>query len=318
MTGSLALSDVRHAPNAHMVCFDQSRLDLAPYGFTCKRWLPVVMRRPDRHNEIELNYLTAGWITYLYGGKLIRIEPNRLTAFWAAVPHQIVDHGGQTDYFVVTIPLGWFLRLRLPERFVHALLHGQMLMPQSSENRNLEIGRLIDWENDFKANQPEACHATLLEIEAQLKRLIYRCPDLPAPVSPLPKRQVALHDGGLTKAEQMAHLVALRYAEPIDAESFAHEMDLHPKHATKLFYTVFGTSLANYITEYRISQAQRLLVTTAMSVLDISEAAGFGSLSRFNRVFRQMCGYSPREYRNRHLLRSPVTAGRNSPALSAP
>lgn len=310
MIVSLAHTPVPHAFQVPMVCFDPSRHDLAPYGFSCKRWLPVVMRRPDRHNEIELNYLTSGWITYLYGGKLIRVGSKRLTAFWAAIPHQIVDHGGQTDYFVVTIPLGWFLRLRLPERFVQALLHGQMLMPQSSEDRDLELGRFIDWENDFKDQQPETCQAALLEIEAQLKRLSFRCPDLPSTSVSPPKRQATLHDGGLVKAEQMAHLVARRYGEQIDAETFAREIDLNPKHALKLFYTVFGTSLASYITEYRFSQAQRLLVTTTMSIVDISEAAGFGSLSRFNRVFRQMCGYSPREYRNRHLLRSPMAVSK--------
>lgn len=266
------------------------------------------MRRPDRHNEIELNFLTDGWITYLFGGERIRVEPNRLTAFWAAVPHQIVDHGGQLDYFVVTIPLGWFLRLRLPERFVQALLHGQMIVPQSAEAVCLELELLSDWERDFNANEPKNCRSTLLEIEAQLIRLSLRCPEPRGSPAPLPKRQVAVYDGGLAKAEQMAHLVAQRYTEPIDVETFAREIDLHPKHAMKLFYTVFGTSLASYITAYRISQAQRLLVTTAMSIVDISEAVGFGSLSRFNRVFRQMCGCSPRGYRGRHLLDPPVRA----------
>jgi len=116
------------------------------------------------------------------------------------------------------------------------------------------------------------------------------------------KRLPTVHDGGLAKAERMAHLVANRYTEQIDVDTFAREVDLHLNHAMRLFHLVFGTSLASYITQYRIFQAQRLLVISDLSVVDISEAAGFGSLSRFNRAFREQCACSPRDYRKRHAL----------------
>ena len=288
-----------------MVCFDPSRVDLTPYGFSCKRWAPVVMRRPDRHNEIELNFLTHGCLTYLFGGELVRVEPHRLTAFWAAVPHQIIDHQGDFEYFVLTIPLGWFLRLRLPERFVQTLLHGRMVVSEPTPNAPLEHRQLLDWEHDLESPDAKERHASFLEIEAQLRRLSLRCPGLTGSTPPPPKRHLTVHDGGLAKAERMAHLIANRYTEPIDVETFAREVDLHPKHAIKLFSLVFGTSLANYITQYRISQAQRLLVTTTMSVVDVSETTGFGSLSRFNRAFRELCGCSPRDYRAQHTLTVP-------------
>ncbi len=261
------------------------------------------MRRPDRHNEIELNFLTEGWVTYLFGSRLIRVEPNRLTVFWAAIPHQIVDHGGQADYFVVTIPLGWFLRLLLPDRFVQALLRGQMIVPNAQDSTSFEFARLSDWERDFETDDPKNCAATLLEIEAQFRRLSLRCPEVTDLQSTSQTSQSVVHETGYAKAEQMAHLVANRYHEQIDASTFAREINLQPKHAMKLFHQVFGTSLAAYLTEYRISQAQRFLVTTSMSIIDVSEAAGFGSLSRFNRAFRQMCGCSPREYRKSHAIK---------------
>jgi hypothetical protein len=55
-----------------MVQFDPNRPDFTPYGFTCVRWSPSPMRRPDHHNEIELNLLHAGWVTYLRGGRKVR------------------------------------------------------------------------------------------------------------------------------------------------------------------------------------------------------------------------------------------------------
>ena len=45
--------------------FDSSRPEFKPYGFTVEKWMPKLMPRPDRHNEIEINLLTRGSITYL-------------------------------------------------------------------------------------------------------------------------------------------------------------------------------------------------------------------------------------------------------------
>src|SRR5204862_3730801 len=86
-------------PAAVMVSFDPNRPDFAPYGLTCVRWNPAPMRRPDHHNEVEINFLGTGWLTYLLGGRKVRFEAGRLSAFWAAIPHQIIDFGDETEYF---------------------------------------------------------------------------------------------------------------------------------------------------------------------------------------------------------------------------
>lgn len=285
-----------------MAVFDPSRLDLAPYGFSCVRWVPSVMRRPDRHNEIELNFLTKGWITYLFGGRIVRIEPHRLTAFWAAVPHQIVDHGNQGDYFVITLPLSWFLSLRLADSFVQTLMHGQMATAPAQPRSELAQSRLATWEEDFNSTDAHDHRAALLEIEAMVRRLSLSCQPPSAVNGSTPRRAGVIPDGALAKAGQIAQLVANRYAEPVDAVELSRQVDLVPKRAMKLFRMVFGNSVSGFLAEYRIAQAQRLLVTTSTRIVDVSEATGFGSLSRFNRAFLRICGCPPREYRKRYSI----------------
>src|SRR5436853_7664461 len=73
-----------------MKSFDVTRPDFAPYGLTCERWTSVPMERPDRHNEIELNLLLNGSLTYLFGGDRVTIRAGSLSAFWAAIPHQVL------------------------------------------------------------------------------------------------------------------------------------------------------------------------------------------------------------------------------------
>jgi hypothetical protein len=110
------------------ISFDSSRPDFAPYGFTCERWTPVLMERPDRHNEIELNLFTSGSLTDLPGGNKVTIRAGWLAVLRAAIPHQIVDATDEADYFVATIPLVWFLQSQFPEHFVHSILHAHVVL----------------------------------------------------------------------------------------------------------------------------------------------------------------------------------------------
>ncbi len=133
-----------------MTSFDPQRPDFAPYGFTCLRWRPSVMPRPDRHNEIEINFLRSGSLTYLLGGRKVRISAQRLGAFWAAVPHQIIDLEDTTEYFVATLPLAWFIQCRLPEPLVQALLQGRMVPEARADRASSGVEMFAHWEDDLR------------------------------------------------------------------------------------------------------------------------------------------------------------------------
>lgn len=285
-----------------MVSFDPTRPDFAPYGFTCVRWAPTPMRRPDRHNEIELNYLSSGWVTYLLGGMKVRVEPGQLNAFWAAIPHQILDYGDEPEYFVATLPLAWFLHCKLPERLVQPLLHGQMVHAPAETGRAHSDGDLFaDWEKDLRTADAGATKAVLLEMEARLLRLALACGPWRPPRASGTSRRKIVTQAGLSKVEQMAAFIARTYTEKLTVDRIAEAVRLHPNYAMNLFHETFGTTLIEYVTQHRVSHAQRLLATTDMKVIDIAITSGFGSLSRFNEAFRRECGCSPREYRQNHL-----------------
>jgi AraC-like DNA-binding protein len=79
-------------------------------------------------------------------------------------------------------------------------------------------------------------------------------------------------------------------------------MGLNPNYTSGLFQKTFGTTISAFITEHRISHAQRLLITTDSKILEIALASGFNTLSRFNRAFLERCGCTPREYRQNHRI----------------
>jgi AraC family transcriptional regulator, melibiose operon regulatory protein len=257
------------------------------------------MRRPDHHNEVELNLLENGWVTYLLGGRKVRMEAGQLSVFWAAIPHQILEFGSTTEYFVATIPFAWFLQFKLPEAFVQQLLKGEVHSQIVANHGRVDRDRFAQWEEDLRNPREKTKDIVLLELEARLLRLATSVAATAAN-GKAKRRPLALTDGKLNKVEQMACLVAQRYTEQLAIDDISRAVGLHPNYAMNLFKKAFGTTLIDYLTHHRISHAQRLLATTDAKIVDVAFGSGFNSISRFNEAFRRACGCSPREYRTRH------------------
>jgi AraC family transcriptional regulator, melibiose operon regulatory protein len=280
--------------------FNPTRPDFAPYGFTCVRWSPTRMPRPDRHNEVELNFLQSGWLTYLLGGRKVRVAPRRLSLFWAAIPHQIIEYAPDTEYFVATLPLAWFLQCKLPEDLVHQILHGHLVSESANGRPSFDDQRFAQWAGDLRGQSERLKQAVLLEMEARLLRLGHGQPRAAATAGRSRRAAAALGEGGLSKVEQMACLIAQRYTERLTVTEIGRAVGLHPNYAMSLFQRTFGTTLIDYLTEHRVSHAQRLLATSKEKIVTVAFSSGFNSLSRFNDAFRRACSCTPRHYRKEH------------------
>lgn len=286
-----------------MVRFDPTRPDFSPYGFSCVRWTPTAMPRCDRHNEIELNLLESGRLVYLMGGRKIVVPAGRLTAFWAGVSHQIVDFECLTDYFVLTIPLAWFLQWRLPDHFAQPILHGGTIVEPDEGQLASDRTRFELWSEDVRIGSEERRHVSLLEIEARLRRLALSVGS-DVPRHSRRRSPAVLEPRHLSRAERMASFIALNSTRPLTAETIGQHVGLHPNYAMALFQQTFGTTLIAHVTQLRLAHAQRLLVTTADTIVSIAFSSGFGSLSRFNEAFRRSFGCTPRAYRKLHQSRN--------------
>ena len=276
--------------------FDDGRPSLAPYGLTCVRWRARPMKRPDRHNEIELNLLESGSVTYVLAGKRVTVCAGGLAAFWAIIPHQIVEIDGGAPYLVATVPLQSFLRWPLPAAFTSRILGGQLVQERSSEASALDVLQMEQWREDLEAGGAERAEIVLLGVQSRLRRMAL------AETSDAPRVAPAREPGEASKAERMAGFVAENFHRTLRVEEVSATVGLHPDYATALFHRVFGMTIRSYILEHRISQAQRLLSTTQERVTRVAFESGFDSLSRFNAAFRTTVGCTPREYRARHAV----------------
>jgi AraC-like DNA-binding protein len=79
----------------------------------------------------------------------------------------------------------------------------------------------------------------------------------------------------------------------------ARECEVSEAVISKLINAHFGKSFPQIISEYRVNDAKRMLVQTDANIKTIAEEVGFNSLASFNRVFREVAGETPSEYRKK-------------------
>ena len=285
-----------------MISFDPSRPEFEPYGFTCELWTPEPMQRADRHNEIELNLLKRGSLTYLLGGNTVEIPAGRLAVFWAAIPHQIISSRDKTEYYVATIPLAWFMQCQFPPHFVDAVLHASVVMDPEPRPRDGDREMFERWVHDFENPSAQKRRIAFLEIEARLLRFALALPQDFAGAKGPKSGSLMIETGGLKRVEQMALFIAQHYTEKISAEQISQAAELHPNYAMTLFKKALGITMIDCLTQHRVSHAQRLLATTNEKIIEVAMSSGFTSLSRFHDAFRRWCGCSPKEYRNWHRV----------------
>lgn len=278
-------SEIYHA-------FNEQRHEFRPYGLTSEFWIPNLMKKPDRHNEIEINYLTEGSITYFFQGSKITIPARSLTVFWGLVPHQIIKYTGSKPYFVCTIPLTQFLEWRLPSRFIDRVLKGEIIIENSGEHSSFDEFLLNNWIKDRSTKDGHV--PTLLEMRARFIRLANRV------LAFKEGEQVQIHSSEISQVERIAMFIAQNYARAIKTADIGKEVGLHPDYANVVFKKTFGMSINEYLIQERISHAQRKLVSTDMSITDILNECGFNSISSFNAAFRRINSCTPREFRKKY------------------
>ncbi len=101
------------------------------------------------------------------------------------------------------------------------------------------------------------------------------------------------------RLSKVKSFVETRYAEPIGLQQAAGAACLEPKYFSKFFRRKVGRPFSAWLARYRIDKAADLLLRTEQPVSSIGYAVGFQSIRTFERAFKRLTGYRPREYRTK-------------------
>lgn len=91
------------------------------------------------------------------------------------------------------------------------------------------------------------------------------------------------------------------YHEPLNVTDVCHHIDMSPNYFSHLFHTQTGMKFTAYVTQFRVQQAQKLLLETSLQVQEIAEKVGIPDYKYFVRLFRRATGQTPSQYRTAHF-----------------
>ena len=122
--------------------------------------------------------------------------------------------------------------------------------------------------------------------------------------------ELAPGNASVDATSRLAHAVASqmedRSLDDEGLEAVAAQLGVTDRHMRRAFSAEFGVSPVQYAQTQRLLLAKRLLTDTALPVTEVAYASGFGSLRRFNALFKQRYRIQPAQLR-RHM-RSTASA----------
>ena len=111
-----------------------------------------------------------------------------------------------------------------------------------------------------------------------------------------------------TDAQIKGLMVYIRehYPEPISVEELARTAHISKRACFRLFREKLHTTPLEYIRSCRLDAACRMLTKTRLSATEIALSCGLGSSSYFGKVFREVYGCTPMEYRRKWQDRDKI------------
>lgn len=100
------------------------------------------------------------------------------------------------------------------------------------------------------------------------------------------------------KIENLMKLDKVYHEPAYNRVNLAQELGVSETTVSKIINQHFGKTLPQLFSEYRVADARQLLRETDMPIRKIGEDVGFNSIATFNRVFRDIEGQSPGQYRD--------------------
>lgn len=99
------------------------------------------------------------------------------------------------------------------------------------------------------------------------------------------------------RMQQMVQYIQKHFSEMITLEDLAASANISRSEAGRCFQKYYADTPMSYLIRYRLQQAQKLLLTSSLSVKEISCKCGFSDSSYFVKVFRKHMKQTPTEYR---------------------
>jgi two-component system response regulator YesN len=95
--------------------------------------------------------------------------------------------------------------------------------------------------------------------------------------------------------------ISENYNKSINLKDIAEIVKLNPVYFSIIFKKETGMNFSDYLTNYRLDIAKKLLVDIKYNISEVAEMTGYSDQKYFSKLFKKVVGVTPIEYRKIHL-----------------
>lgn len=273
---------------------------LFPYNtYLCSIPLDFSLVPLHWHDELELIYIKKGTGTITVDLTPYRVDAGTIALILPGQLHSIEQYEQETmEYENIIFHPNILISKKTDTSntdFLGPLLSGStsvplLYTPESPYYK--EIAACVDANDEISRTNPKGYQ---LYIKSQLFMLFFILFNKYSAKEP-PKKDFK----SLEKMKLILKYIENHYMDKITIADIAEEVGLSQSHFMKYFKNTMGSTFIDYLNEYRLTMASRLLVSSDSAILDIASEVGFENLSYFNRIFKKRFEMTPREYRKKY------------------
>ncbi|MGB8451065.1 MAG: AraC family transcriptional regulator [Anaerocolumna sp.] len=101
------------------------------------------------------------------------------------------------------------------------------------------------------------------------------------------------------RISEVVRYINTNYKNELSLQYLADKFYISPYYLSRIFKEVTGFTYVEYLNSVRIKEAKKLLGETNLKVCLIASKVGYGSITHFGRVFKELTGHTPLFYRKR-------------------
>ena len=197
--------------------------------------------------------------------------------------------------------------IRVGEDLIAFLQTGQILLHRPTRREFSRLARqLIKWGTDVDLKRVEEAYfqthvLTKPQYESLLRLLSIFAQHLAALSNQLIVQEEKSESPQVARAKVF---ITEHQGEDLSLSEVARSVNMSAFYFCKVFKQATGLTFTDFLARIRVEKVKNLLLDPHKRISEVAFAAGFQSLSQFNRVFRKIAGEAPTTYR----LRMPRTA----------
>lgn len=243
----------------------------------------ILMPSTHYHNHYEIYYLRKGKARYFIDNITFDLNEGDMVLIPPYVIHRTAYiEGGELERLLITFTLDFMGKaeddpvFRCFDRYCikKADVHKSLINSIETENNNPD-----EFSDELIKNY---ITSLLIRLSRITEKTVF---EITAPLF----------------VQQITEYITENYATEITLDELSKQFSVSKSHLSRQFKSTTGFGINEYITIVRVKNAERLILTTDMSITDIATKCGFNDSNYFSSVFKKLKGISPLKFRSNNL-----------------